>query len=101
MQLEFNYDDWQRCSGFYVKRLHDAAGKQLGVLRVHTLESRLFVIFREGSDDRNDESWKTKQPIVVERQMGIAVPLIRTSFENLVNEAMRELTQKMSVVQNG
>ena len=47
------------------------------------------------------ESWKTKQPIVVERQMGIAVPLIRTSFENLVNEAMRELTQKMSVVQNG
>jgi len=100
MQLTFDYDDWQKCSGFYAKRVHDATGSQLGVLRVHTLGDELLVVFREASDDRNDESWKTKQPTVVKREMGIAVPLIRSSFESLVNEAIQELTQKVEVIKN-
>ena len=69
-------------------------GRQIGFYTVQTPGNELIVSFREY--DTEDPSWRTKRPTVIRKNIGIAVPLLRPSFEKEVQLATTALIEKLA-----
>ena len=94
MNFNFDYKAYLQGYGSYTERVIKD-GRQVGFYTVQTPSNELIVSFREY--DTEDPSWRTKRPTVVRQKIGIAVPLLRASFEEEVELASALLLEELAV----